>query len=339
MTDDTHDDEIIEALLVDDDEIIDLRASDNNVVHIRRDDVDITIEETSHDPDEASLHSDDILRRSDDTLRHSERSEEPPPEPENVVVHTFLDKRRESFRAQTRTKKQRIYISVSAVVIVITLIVLALESPFYNVDKVSIVNTSATPLTQKETEEIQKITNSLKGEPTYRVDTTEAVEQVTDMPAISDVKVSKEWPGTLVFTVARRTPVAYIATDKGYVYVDSTGYVFEKMAAAPKGLPIFEGMEEVDLHKTISNENFLSVIENAPQEIRGQIVRVTQTKDGSYDAILSDGITIKLGEPEELDKKLAIAWSIILTKKRSELGYIDVSVPSLPVSGSPQLQL
>lgn len=333
MTDDTHDDDIIEALLVDeDDDVIDLTASDNNVVHIRREDIDVTIDDTLR-------HSDDGFGHSDDTLRHSEQSEEPLPEPENVVVHTFLDKRRESFRAQTRTKKQRIYISVSAVVILITLVVLALESPFYNVDKVSIVNTSATPLTQKETEEIQTITNSLKGEPTYRVDTSDAVEQVTDMPAISEVTVSKKWPGTLVFTVARRTPVAYIATDKGYVYVDSTGYVFEKMAAAPKGLPIFEGMEEVDLHKKISNENFLAVMKNAPEEIRGQIVRVTQGKDGSYDAILSDGITIKLGEPEELDKKLAIAWSIILTKKRSEIGYIDVSVPSLPVSGSPQLQL
>ena len=97
-------------------------------------------------------------------------------------------------------------------------------------------------------------------------------------------------------------------------------------------------MEEVTFSKKISDDTFLKILSDAPSEIRNQISNVRTGKDG-FVAELVDGIDIILGDKTLLKEKLAISWSIILAKPRSDLGYIDVSVPTLPVSGSPQLKV
>ena len=88
----------------------------------------------------------------------------------------------------------------------------------------------------------------------------------------------------------------------------------------------------------IPDLTFVKVLDQAPNEIKDQIVMV-KVEDGKYSLELTDGIDILLGDRSKLKEKLAISWAILQAKKRSELGYIDVSVPSLPVSGSPQLKV
>lgn len=311
------DDVLLAAVLIDEDEEV-VEVLPSNVVSISR-------------VDEIVICDDEGIVEAHEETSLLDNGE--------VVVDTFIQKREQHFRAQSKSKKQRILISVAAVLSVILVSALVLESPFYDINKVAVSNGSSVALTEAEITQVAQSTQSLTGSPLYRVNSDSALERVKELPFVAGAHVKKSWPGTLVMTVDRRVPVAYIPTDKGFVYIDDKGVPYEKMEKAPTGVPTFEGIPEITWLEPLKNSSFLDVLYAAPVEIKNQIVRVSLAEQGTFDAVLSDGITIRLGQPDELDKKLSIAWSIILTKKRSELGYIDVSVPSLPVSGSPQLQL
>jgi cell division protein FtsQ len=257
---------------------------------------------------------------------------------ENVVVETFEQRRIQKFRAENKSKKQWILTTIGIVIGIIVLVILALESPLYDVDAVTIKNPSSVQFSPTELTQITTLSKKLKHQSMYRVDADSTLKKIRALPFVSSVKMKKIWRSDIELDVTRRVPVAYVETNKGIVVIDSFGIAFEKVATAPNDLPSFEGIGEMTFNEKISNTRYLSILDAAPKEISTQIAHVIRA-DGSYDVILSDGIDVKLGHPTDLKQKLAIAWSILLTKKRSQLGFIDVSVPSLPVSGSPQLKV
>ena len=257
---------------------------------------------------------------------------------DETVVATFTQRRQLQFRAQSRTKRQWLSITLAIIAVLVTLVVLALESPLYNVDKIVINNNSVVPLTKAEMIKIQSLSQRLDDEPLYRADPDPVAKDIRSLPTIMGATIKKNWPGTITVTVSRRVPAAYIETDKGVILVDSKGFAFEKATLAPQGLPGFQGIDEITFTHKISDGSYLKIVDAAPVEMKQQIAHIAKEK-GSYTAVLSDGISIVLGTPTQLKEKMAIVWSIILTKKRSDLGYIDVSVPSLPVSGSAKLKV
>ncbi len=257
---------------------------------------------------------------------------------DETVIETFTQRRQLQFRAQSRTKRQWFSITLVIIAVLVALVILALESPLYNVDKIVVKNISAIPLTKAEMSKIQSLSQRLSNKPLYRADPDPVDKDIESLPTIMGATVEKKWPGMITVTVSRRVPVAYVETDKGVILVDSKGFAFEKAKLAPQGLPGFQGIEEITFTHKISDTAYLKIVDAAPVEMKQQIAHIDKEK-GSYTAVLSDGISIVLGTPTQLKEKMAIVWAIILTKKRSELGYIDVSVPSLPVSGSPQLKV
>lgn len=256
----------------------------------------------------------------------------------SVLVNEFIDRRKAQFKARKRTRRQYIFITAISVFAILSLVVLVLESPMYDVDKVQIKNTSATGLSAVETKQISQIVSGIEGQQTYRLDVSRQNDQLKKLLYLSSAEIEKKWPNTVDVKIYRRVPVGIIETDKGYVLVDDTGMIFEKTTSPDKALPIFEGMKQAVFTEKISNKDFLTITKSAPTELKGQIIRIS-LKSKSYEATLSDGIVIKLGNVTQMKEKLAIAWSIILTKSRKDIAYIDVSVPSIPVSGSAKLQL
>ena len=214
------------------------------------------------------------------------------------VVHDFLEKRKAQFKAIKLDRRRiKIYITIG-IISIISLTVLLLESPVFSVNKLKIV---------------------------------EAKGKLNKLTYVENVTFKKEWPSSVTVTIKQRTPIATIKTDKGYVLIDSKNIVFAKVAEYQMGLPVLRGFDNVTMSKAINDVNYLKIIKDAPDEIDGQIAYV-EKKESKYEVTLTDGILIKLGDISLLKEKLSIAWSIILTKNRADLGYIDVSVPSLPVT-------
>ena len=257
---------------------------------------------------------------------------------DRVVVESFQQRRQQQFISQSRTKKQWSIITICVVVAVLVISIGLLESPIYSVKRIEIASTNEDPIDRLERLRLDEIISKAKGQPMYRNNFSDIEFKINEIPSVSSAQLSKSWPSTLIVTIVKRQPVGYIETDQGVALVDKTGFVFKKTEEALVGYPSFEGMEEIEFANTISDLTFVKVLDQAPSEIKDQITLV-KLEGNKYSLELTDGIDIVLGDNTNLKEKLAISWSILQAKKRSELGYIDVSVPSLPVSGSPQLKV
>ncbi|MFN8015234.1 MAG: cell division protein FtsQ/DivIB [Acidimicrobiia bacterium] len=257
--------------------------------------------------------------------------------PDNV---TILD----DHRAKTQFKKAPISRNKAIAIISAGLVIFAicffalLESPLYRIDKVVPSTLNNVTLDANDKNLIDKYSKQLIDQPIYRLNTSSYAKKMKAIPSVKSIEIKKQWPSTVNVVITPRSAVGYIPTDKGFALVDDTGAIFSKESTQPVGLPSFEGMQEVTLTKKIPSMTFVNIVLNSPNEIKNQI-RLVKFDKKTYQLELTDGIDVVLGDNTKLKEKLAITWSIILTKKRSELGYIDVSVPSLPVSGSPKLKV
>ena len=188
------------------------------------------------------------------------------------------------------------------------------------------------PLSSDELTQLKKNLQSIKDQQMYRSNFAASNASIGKLNFVKTVKFEKDWPSTVKVTITHRVAIATIKTDKGYVLIDDENVIFAKVPELQQGLPVFKGFDEITFSKKINDGNYVTILKNSPDEIITQIAAV-EKKDSKYIVTLTDGIMIKLGDTSLLKEKLAIAWSIILTKNRAELGYIDVSVPSLPISG------
>jgi hypothetical protein len=63
---------------------------------------------------------------------------------------------------------------------------------------------------------------------------------------------------------------------------------------------------------------------------------MARVEEGEVTLVLASGAELRLGERTSLPLKLAVAARVLGTmtaEERGELGYLDVTVPALPVGG------
>lgn len=257
---------------------------------------------------------------------------------DDKVVNTFEERRKKQFIAQSKTKKQWSIITFSIVIAIGFIALALLESPMYRIDSIQIESVQGEPMDKIESEQLNELSKSIVGQPMYRTSLEKVQSKIEEMPEIGSVTMRKSWPRTVEIKVEKRVAVGFVETDQGVTLIDAQGFVFAKAQEPPVGYPAFEGMSEIEFAKQIPDTTFTEILKQAPKEIQNQIVLV-KIQDKEYSIELTDGIDIILGDNSSLKQKLAISWSILQTKKRLEIGYIDVSAPSLPVSGSPQLKV
>ena len=351
MTMSNDDDEITYALIVDEEDDIEI-IEDNVVINIHKEEISIIEEEPSdirhpihhlgkaHRTEITTTIEDEdgfvnVERETETILDVIEEDEHG----EDVVIDSFVAKRKQRIKLSKLNKRKVKLYSFFGIAALLTLMVLILESPMFTIDKVNIVQEKdSVQLTADEIKVLKKDLEPVKDQQMYRSNFNSSNSKINNLTFVKDVSFKKDWPSTVNVSITHRVAIATIKTDKGFVLVDDENMVFSKVQTLPVGLPLFKGFDQVTFAKQISDKNYVSILNNSPEEIVNQIAAVTK-KDSKYFVTLTDGIVVKLGDTSLMKEKLAIAWSIILTKNRAQLGYIDVSVPSLPVSGIPKPQV
>lgn len=341
-------DEIIYALIVDEEDDIEI-IEDDVVISIHKEEISIVEQETSDSENIVhhlgQAHRTEITTTSEDedgkvnVKRESETILDLISEDENgqdVIVDSFVAKRTQRIKLSKLNKRKVKLYSFFGVAALLTVMILILESPMFTIDKVNIVQKkNSVQLNKEELKILNKDLASVKDQQMYRSNFNSSNSKINKLTFVKDISFKKEWPSSVNVSITHRVAVAAIKTDKGFVLVDDENVIFSKSDTLPVGLPLFKGFDEVTFGKEISDKNYVSIMEKSPDEIVNQISAITK-KESKYFVTLTDGIVVKLGDTALMKEKLAIAWSIILTKNRAQLGYIDVSVPSLPVSGVPK---
>lgn len=245
-------------------------------------------------------------------------------------------RRVEVIREQGRRRLRILLVSVS-LLCAVGLGWLVVQSPLLAVRHVKI--TGAAHVTVAE---VQSAAHVGHGAALVTLDRGTVARRVEALPWVARASVTKHLPGTVRITIVERAPAAWVRTRTGapqgadIALVDATGRVLGVVASAPTGLPELTGIGPVPEPGARVGRTLLDVRAGLGPEL-GPFVTAIGLSPGGVSLRLATGAAageIRLGRPDDLRAKVDAALAVLRSLGGQHVGYIDVSVPQNPATGS-----
>jgi len=201
-------------------------------------------------------------------------------------------------------------------------------SPLLDVDHVRVRG-----LDHLTAEEIEEAGGIHTGDAMAWLDPGRAESGIAALPYVGGVRVTREWPDTVRITVHERRPAAWVAGPAGNAVVDGRGRVLGVLAAPPAGLPQLLGTQAVPgVGGTVAPIDGARAAGGLTGYVTGGTASV-ETTDHGVVLHLVTGPEIRLGAPTAVAVKVRAALAVLNALVGADVHYVDVSVPTNPVSG------
>jgi cell division protein FtsQ len=234
-------------------------------------------------------------------------------------------RRVEVARAAGRRRLRRLGIAAALTLAVLAATGLVL-SPLLDVDHVVVVGAGA------RASQVRAAAAVDRGAPLLLVDTGAVEDRVSGLSWVADARVERALPGTLRIRVRTRPPVAFAPRPDGRVaVVDPTGTVVAIAGTAPAGLPAIVTTSPPPRAGARIHPPAAGRVAAALGPLAGRITRISVDHHAAA-LLTTDGTEVRLGALVGLREK-ARAASAVLGALPGRVVYVDVSVPSAPVTG------
>lgn len=186
-------------------------------------------------------------------------------------------------------------------------------------------------------EEVRFASGLRRGEPMLDVDEGAARRAVEALPWVGDARVRREWPGRVRILVNERAPVAVAQAEPGTMaLIDGTGRVLDWVPAPPPGLPVLAGLPAVGPPGTTLSTDGVATLQVAialPAELRSRITGLAPASGagGEVELRLNPEGMVRLGPPEDLDRKFTAIRTVLSEVDLANLAVLDVRRPENPV--------
>ena len=243
-----------------------------------------------------------------------------------------IRERRVEVRREEGKSSFRVFIGVTAIAALGVGGWAAGDSSLLDVDRIVIVGAVHT-----EVGEARFASGVRRGEPLSGVDQDRAVRGLEALPWVQDATVSRRWPDTVRIRVVEREPVAVTpSAGGGSALVDGSGRVLEWTHAPPPGLAVLAGLSPAGpAGSTLGPDGAaaLAVAVALPAELRARTVGVAPAEGGrgEVDIRLHPDGTVRLGPPEDLQRKFDAIRTVLAQVDLRNLAAIDVRRPDSPV--------
>lgn len=191
-------------------------------------------------------------------------------------------------------------------------------------------------------QKISSIASNQVNKSLFLVSSQEIIEQLNNIPGVTEAKVSKKFPQGLQITVRAQKPAAMLKThgSEKLTAVDVKGRVLNAVENVPTtGIPV---IEVTDVHKSMSSKavrEALKIVSSLSEDFRSHVMRVSARTQDSVETEISSTVSnaeihrvIVWGDSSDLDLKKAIVDVII--NDPSKIGNrqrLDVSAPARPI--------
>ena len=236
--------------------------------------------------------------------------------------------RRVSVQRTAGRRRLRRFLVVVVVLGVIGGAIAVVLSPLLALDDVTVVGAG------DRAAEVQRVADEDLGSALLLLDTGAVARRVELLPWVVDARVERELPNSLRIVVTERTPAGWArAADGSVALVDARGFVLGVVPAPPDGMPELRGVSRVPpLGGRIAPTDGARVAA-ALDPLAGRIRDVVVGQDGQIVLHLIDGPDLRFGGPDRLAEKARSAAAVLQAADPSSLTYVDVRVPSAPVTG------
>jgi cell division septal protein len=185
-------------------------------------------------------------------------------------------------------------------------------------------------------QKIASIASTQVGKSLFLVSSQEVINQLNDIPGVTEAKVSKNFPNGLHVSVHAQRPAAMLKTrdSNKLTAVDAKGSVLNAVAQVPtQGIPV---IEVSNVQRSLNNKAVLEavkIVSSLSESLRARVTKVSAKTQDSVETELGDvKKTIIWGNSSQIELKKAIVAKIIddpskIGNKRS----LDVSAPVRPI--------
>jgi cell division protein FtsQ len=198
----------------------------------------------------------------------------------------------------------------------------AVVSPLLDVNQVEV-----TGIDEVHADEVRTVARVETGAALLLLDTGAVRTRVEELIWVDEAAVVRQLPGTLRIDITPRFPVAWRSTDGGAIeLIDGRGVAIMTASTTPAGLPELQVGDG-------SIEAAARAARSIPEQLAPYVARITTDEGGMVHVWLVTGTDLRLGDPNGLAIKLRAAEALLVALGGVPVGYVDVSVPSAPVTG------
>lgn len=231
------------------------------------------------------------------------------------------------------TIKKLLYVLI-AVVAVLSIIWVLLFSPVFRLKAENIEISGSNEWVSKK--KIADIASSQVDKSLFLVSSQEVINQLNDIPGVTEANVAKNFPQGLRITVRAQKPAAMLKANgsNNLTAVDSQGRVLNTVAGASiQGIPVIEVQE---VGRNITDKAVLEavkIVSSLSSQLRSRVTKVTaKTQDSIETTLGAENHIIVWGDSSELELKKAIVDKIINDPtKIGDKQRLDVSAPARPI--------
>lgn len=171
----------------------------------------------------------------------------------------------------------------------------------------------------------------------FSINLRELSQSLERIPLIEQVRLRRQFPGTLVVTVAERRPIAYLSTEGGIWAVDANGYPLFKVDRMSLAIPLVTAAPPVApvIGESIDHEPLrgaLRFVEALSVKTRSNLSEV-HAEPGGITAYSRDRVTIALGGGGDAAEQARVLEALLdkIDAEGLSVSRIDVSRPRAPV--------
>lgn len=224
-----------------------------------------------------------------------------------------IDPRMRARRIANRRAEGRRRLVWAAIIGVAVLLVVGaiavVASPIFDVSTVRVQGAVYT-----DAEVLNKVIDSLKGEPVLLVDTRSAERTLEAVPWVERATVVTDFPHTVLIDIRERRPVAtFQGGDQQFRVIDPQGRVLDVIAGQPFAYPLITGRHPDTVRGDYAGAPYASagrLVLALPSEIRSLLIDLGLDSSTSLLSLQLRGtagaaILVRLGDDSALDDKLA----------------------------------
>jgi cell division protein FtsQ len=174
--------------------------------------------------------------------------------------------------------------------------------------------------------EVIKISGIKIGQPIARVNASSVKRKLLTLPQVSDVKVNRQLPSSVLIELKiRKIEIAVTASGGGFLVGDASGVTFAKVKKVPRGVPIIK----TSTSKFLLSETLL-VFQALPTKIQKRVISIDAKTRDSITFNLTQGVRIIWGGSQEQDLKLEVLNALLVDPNNKKVKNFDISSPLAP---------
>lgn len=264
-----------------------------------------------------------------------------PPDVDGEPIDPRMQARRVEVLRAKGQRRVRLLLFVLAFLALLGIVWLAVESPLFDVDHVEVEGSGAVPV-----EQVLAAAHVSRGDALALVDTGAVRARVEALPQIASASVTRSFPNTVHIAVTERERAAWVVppgrrgragNGREVVFLDRGGRVIERGARAPDDLPEVRGLGAIpDVGEQVHPAAAVTLLGRLPNTLRQQVAAVVldhgeatlELRPHSW----HQAAEVRLGPMTDIRAKGLAALAVLGAIDR-DVAYLDVSVPTRPVTG------